>query len=55
MGRHQDWRSWWSSLDQEDRRIVRAWLKDHPPPNAWLEDKVAYAFTEMAFAPRGRR
>lgn len=55
MGRHADWRSWWKSLALIDRKRVHAWLSNHPPPPEWMEGKIAYAFTEMPFAPRGSR
>lgn len=47
MTRWRDWRHWWSSLDGDDKRLVRAWLDQHPPPDRWIEGKIAYAFTEM--------
>jgi hypothetical protein len=47
MTHWRDWRHWWSSLGRDDRRTVRAWLVEHPPPDQWIEGKIAYAFTEM--------
>lgn len=54
MTRPSDWDLWWSRLGRDDRRKVRAWLKEHPPPAIWQDSAIAYAFTEMPFAPRGK-
>lgn len=54
MTRQTDWDTWWSRLGRDDRRAVRAWLKQNPPPSIWQDGPIAYAFTEMLFAPRGR-
>jgi hypothetical protein len=48
-------RQWWAGLDSHDKQRVYEWLAKHPPPLSWAEGKIAYAFTEMASAPRGSR
>jgi len=53
--RRNDWDMWWSRLSRDDRRIIRAWLAENPPPPFWQGGEIAYAFTEMPFAPRGAR
>lgn len=30
---------------------AEAWLEDNPPPPGWLEDKWAWAYTEMPVWP----
>ncbi len=55
VGWRNDWDAWWERLDRDDRRVVRAWLAEHSPPPIWQDGAIAYAFTEMPFAPRGSR
>ncbi len=44
------------SCEEKLRRMglhkkAEAWLADNPPPPGWLEDKWAWAFTEMPMWP----
>lgn len=39
-------RDWWHSLTGDQRGMVRAWLRDHPPPSEWRGTPIDWAYTE---------
>lgn len=51
MKEYQAAREWFDNLTWHEQQNVLGWLRQNPPPTGWTSTEIAYAFTEMPFAP----